>query len=515
MRHTSELYWALGTYAGVIVTAALINRLRPGERARLRRLVALSLLLGLALGGAYAFEAGGNRAWSSGLLVAAELLRDFTLVSVTALMVFVVLLPAIGLMLPMIASDLLAGVGYVVTTLSVLSQHGVDPTGALVSGAVVSAVLAISLQSTLGNILGGVALQLDGSIHEGDWVQLENGKQGKVRVIRWRHTVVETRDYSTIIVPNAQLLQSNIMILGKRGGTMVPQRMWVWFNVDFRTPPTRVIEVVTEALLAAPIENVSDDPPPNVVCMDFTHDGRESVASYAARYWIRDLAPDDPTNSRVRARVYTALHRAGISLAVPVHTALVKLEDTARATARQTRHLEERLAAIKTVHLLQSLTEDELRTLAAGMSPVIYTTGECITRQGAVAHWLYVMTAGSADIRMTVDPDGPGSRPPEVRVVAHIKAPDFFGEMGLMTGEPRSADVIATSDVECFRLGKDTFERVLLGRPDIVGELSQKLASRRVELLAVRDHLDDQAKIAREASESERILKAIKSFFAL
>src|SRR5262249_60796781 len=118
-----------------------------------------------------------------------------------------------------------------------------------------------------------------------------------------------------------------------------------------------------------------------------------------------------------------------------------------------------------TVHLFRSLTDNELRTLAAGMSHVLYTTGEIITRQGAIAHWLYIMTSGSVDICMTFDPDGPGGAPEQKVVVAHSTAPDFFGEMGLMTGEPRSADVVATSEVDCFRLGRDTFKNGRLGRP--------------------------------------------------
>jgi CRP-like cAMP-binding protein len=249
--------------------------------------------------------------------------------------------------------------------------------------------------------------------------------------------------------------------------------------------------------------------------MDFTHDGRESVATYAVRYWIQDLATDDPTSSRVRARIYTALQRAQIPLAVPAHTAFVELKDEARTARRLDRRVDERFAALKTVHLFHALTDDELRTLAAGMSHVMYTTGEIITRQGAVAHWLYVMTSGAVDIRVTVDPDGPGGVPEQNIVVAHSTAPDFFGEMGLMTGEPRSADVIATCEVDCFRLGKDTFKTVLLGRPEIVTELSSKLASRRVELIAAREGLDASSKQQREASERERILRGIKAFFAL
>src|ERR1051325_4139871 len=464
--YADELLWVLGLFVAVVIVAAMVNRFRPMLRPRLRRLVTVFALFTAATGLGVGFRAAGLASWGNGCLVAAEILQAFTLISLSATLVIGLALPVVGVELPMIASDLLVGLGYLVVALVVLARHGVDPTGALVSGAVVSAVLAISLQSTLGNIVGGVALQLDGSIHEGGRIQLDSGKQGRVRSVRWRHTVIETRDWSTIIVPNAQLLANTITILGKRDGRIVPPRMWGWFNVDYRFAPSRVIQVVTEALHAGPIENVADDPRPSVVCMDFTHDLRESVASYAVRYWIQDLATDDPTSSRVRARIYTALQRAQIPLAVPAHTAFVELRDEGRMARRRDRQADERFAALKTVPLFHALTDDELRMLAAGMSHVMYTTGEILTRQGAVAHWLYVMTSGSVDIRVTVDPDGPGPMPEQAVVVAHATAPDFFGEMGLMTGEPRSADVIATSDVDCFRLGKDTFKTVLLGRPE-------------------------------------------------
>jgi CRP-like cAMP-binding protein len=336
-----------------------------------------------------------------------------------------------------------------------------------------------------------------------------------VRSIRWRHTVIETRDWSTIIVPNAALLGSNITILGKRSGGAVPQRMWVWFNVDFRFPPSQVIEVVGEAVAGSPIDGVASDPRPNVVCMDFTKEQRESFATYAVRYWLTDLAADDPTNSRVRTRIYTALRRAGIPLAVPVHTARVEIESAARVAQREKQDLEKRLAALRTVNLFRHLTEEELRTLASGMSLSVYAAGEVMTRQGAVAHWLYILTSGTAEVRANVDPDGAGPLPAAPKLVAALKAPDFFGEMGLMTGEPRSADVVASTYVDCFRLGKETFERVLLARPDIVDELSEKLATRRVELIAVREGLDPGDRSSRHATERERILSGIKGFFGL
>lgn len=511
----SDLIWALGLFAAVPITAALVNVLAPSQRGRIRRIVILYVVFAVSLGAHYALAATGAARWASHLRLLAELIQALTIVNIVGTLGFAVALPRLGVVLPMIAGDVIVGFGYILAAIGVLAGHGLDPTSLLATSAVVSAVLAISLQSTLGNILGGVALQLDGSIHEGDWIQLENGKQGKVRSIRWRHTVVETRDWQTVIVPNVQLLANNIMILGKRDGESVPLRMWVWFNVDFRVPPTRVIEVVTEAVNRSPMIGVASDPRPNVVCMDFTKERRESFATYAVRYWLTDLAADDPTSSRVRARVYTALRRAGIPLAVPATTAFLEVQDEGRLERRAKRKLDERLEALQTVSLFRQLTDDELHTLADGMTHFIYTAGEVITHQGAVAHWLYVLTNGTVEVRANVDPGGPSPTPPKTKVVATLAAPDFFGEMGLMTGEPRAADVVATTDVDCFRLGKATFEHILLARPQIADELSEKLATRRVELSDVLGGLDPGERLSRHASERERILGSIKGFFGL
>jgi small-conductance mechanosensitive channel len=511
----NELAWLGGLLVGVIIIAALVNRIRPTHRSRVRRLVILLALLGSAFGAGHGFAELDRAGWSANAFVVAEFLRAFLIVSMAATLGFSVLLPLVRIDPPMIASDLLVGFAYIVATLGIFSQHGLDPTSALVSGAAFSAVLAFSMQNTLGNILGGIALQLDGSIHEGDWIQLENGKQGKVRAIRWRHTVVETRDWATIIVPNAALLGGQIMLLGKRDGLEVPQRMWVWFNVDFRYSPMRVVDVVNEALRRSPIDNVVVDPAPNVVCMDLSRDGRESYATYAARYWIRDLATDEPTNTRVRARIHAALERAQIPLAMPAHTAFVEMHDEERSKRRIAREVESRVAAMHAVKLFHTLTDDELRSLAAGVSHATYVDGELVTQQGAIAHWLYVMTAGSVEIRTNVDPDGPGPEPPKPIHVARLTAPDYVGEMGLMTGEARTADVIAIGNVECFRLGKDTFKSVLLGRPAIAEALAETLAARRMGLIAVKEELDEDAAKSRHLLERARILGGIKAFFGL
>jgi CRP-like cAMP-binding protein/small-conductance mechanosensitive channel len=510
---TSELIWLAGLFAGVAVVSAMIGRMRPEHRHRIRRQFAMFALYAVATGLVFAFDAIGKPSWANACATAAAVMQGLLLVSLTAAIVFSIALPRVGIPLPMIASDLIVGLASVAATLVVLSQHGLDATNALVSGAVLSAVLAISLQSTLGNILGGVALQLDGSIAEGDWIVFDNGKQGRVRAVRWRHTVVETRDFSTIIVPNAVLLATSITILGKRDGQLAPQRLAVNFYVDFRFAPTHVTSAVTKALQAAPIENVASEPPAQAICMDLARDAAKEFVAYTVKYSIVDLQDEEATAGRIRGRIFTALRRAGISVSATPQAAFAEVSDEQFVARRAARETEARLATLRDVQLFKMLNDDELRKLAAAMNQALYTPGEIITRQGAVAHWLYILASGTVEVRTNVDPDGPGGEPGYPVFVAEIEAPDFFGETGLMTGEPRSADVIAKSDVECFRLPKAAFASVLEGRPQLAEELSDRLAHRRLELLAARDGVVPSP--ARARSERERILGAIRGFFGL
>jgi small-conductance mechanosensitive channel/CRP-like cAMP-binding protein len=523
--------------AGVVLVAFLVNRFAPHKRHRLRVAVFLYVLFAIAAGTSevMAFARSARiETWAEHVRLFKDLFSAFTLVNIVALTVFDVVLPALGLSLVAITGDLVVGFAYIFAALGVLRASGMTPSSVITTSAVVSGVLALSLQTTLGNILGGVALQIDGSIHVGDWLQLPDGQQGKVTAIRWRHTVVETRNWDTIVVPNANLLSQNIVILGKREGRSADHRMWVYFNVDFRYAPSHVIEVISAALCNGSIEGVAEDPKPSVICYDLARDGRDSFGYYAVRYWLTDLSNDDPTSSRVRVRVYTALKRAGIPLARPARTLFVSAEED--DAAQTDRRKERRLQAIERVDLFRALTPDERNFIADHLVFAPFAAGETVTKQGAVAHWLYLLCAGTVEIRRHAgatssgpDPIATAATAPSAwtgrgqdsgdgsvaKVVARIDAPSFFGEMGLMTGEPRTADVVAVTDVECYRLDKEGLQRILEERPEVAEQFSKTLAQRRLELEAVLEGLDADAGRARIQHEQTRILDKIQEFFGL
>ena len=491
----------------LVFLAYLVNRFAPQKRPRVRRAVIMfAAYIVTELCAAALHVAGMPRVWQV-FHSAADIIESFTVINLAAVALFDVGLPRIGMVVTPFLTDVLVGFAYLVATGLCLLDAGLNPASVIGASAVVSAVLAISLQSTLGNILGGVAVQVDGSIHEGDWIQLENGKQGKVREIRWRHTAIETRDWDTIVVPNAVLLAQSFSILGRRQGMPQQHRMWVYFHVDFRYSPAAVVQAVNDALQGSAIPNVASDPKPHAICMDLARDGKDSFALYAARYWLTDLAVDDPTSSLVRQRIYAGLRRSSIPLARPSTTTFIGANEEDDDKERITRHKRARVVAVESVSLFKGLTPDERDFVAEHLKYAPFCAGETVTRQGAVAHWLYIITRGSVEVRRT--------QAGSTVVVSKVDAPGFVGEMGLLTGAPRTADIVATTDIECYRLDKAGFQRVVTERPDAATQFSEELAKRQVGLLAAEEKLDEGAKSVRQAEAQAAILHRIEDFFGL
>ena len=491
----------------IVVVAGLLRLRRSNRSVRLRRSVVLYVLYLILATGAYFGAAFGPALWLTVLTISTELMVVLLIINLAALLVFDVGLHGLNLRIPDIVHDLVVGTAYVIACVWLMHRMGVNLASIVATSAVVTAVVGLSLQPTLGNLIGGLSLQVDNSITEGDWIEMPDTTQGVVRQIRWRHTVVETRDWDTLLIPNNQLLNQTIKVLGRRQGQPRQHRMWVYFHVDFRYSPSQVIRVVDDALLRAPIPNVAASPAPNTICFDLAKDRRESVGYYAARYWLTDLAVDDPTSSLVRERIYAALRRAQIPLAMPAAALFVSQDDPDRSLHKREREISRVAKGLGRVDLFQRLSKEELRQLAESVRVVPFSSGELITRQGAEANWLYVLTKGEVEVRIAI-----GDRE---RRVNTLQAPNFFGEMALMTNSPREATVMAVTEVECVRVDRRDFKVLLDNRPEIARDAAAVLAERQVALTAIKEGLDAEAAQKRVEGERHRILTSLQEFFGL
>jgi len=113
-----------------------------------------------------------------------------------------------------------------------------------------------------------------------------------------------------------------------------------------------------------------------------------------------------------------------------------------------------------------------------------------------------VAQSSKGRVRVQINENG---RP---RTIATLNEGDFFGEMALFTGEPRTANVIALEETEVLEIGHAAMKSVFDTNPDLVESLSFIMAERRQGLAA-------QADATAPTDESEGILSAIKRFFGL
>jgi small-conductance mechanosensitive channel/CRP-like cAMP-binding protein len=484
-----------------LLATALLWRFRPQDRGTVISTLSVALI-GIAVIGASRLAVLGELQTLARVFDEAGVIAvGIALIRLAGMFVFRLLLPLTRANPPRITEDIVVVVGYVGWAFVRLRYAGVDFTGLVTASAVMTAIIAFSMQDTLGNILGGIALQLDDSLQIGDWIKVDD-LVGKVTEIRWRSTSMRTRNGEIVFLPNSVLMKNRFMVLGRREDGPPQWRRWIRFEAPSDIPPARVIEVIRSELHECQIRDVSRSPMPDCLLMGF--DG--GLCQYAVRYWLTDLLRDDPTDSEVRAHVHAALRRAGLPLAMPQYRLRTVAENAEFEAARTQRELARRIEALSHAEIFQNLTEDERKTLASRLVYAPYAAGDTMTRQGAVAHWLYLVSSGEAEV---IAENADGSRTP----VNTLRANDIFGEMALMTGAPRGATVIAKTDVECYRLDKQGFADLLAARPAMAEEISHVLTDRQVALESARRG----AAVSAQTRESQRneMLGKIRHFFGL
>lgn len=486
-----------------LVVLALAARLLGAPPVRVLRASLVLFAVHLALATSAALAGPFAPGLRGGLHLLALMVGAVCAIKIGQELVFTLLLPRMGVHGSRILSDVVTAGASIVAVFALASRAGFNVSGLIATSAVLTAVVGLALRDTLGNVIGGLSLQTDRSIHLGDWIRVGD-TEGRVLDIRWRYTAVETRNGETLIVPNGVLTTEKVMVLGRKRGAPLQQRRWLHLNVDLRQSPPEVVQIVTDALVGASIPGVSAAPPPDCLFREV----QQSFARYAIRYWLTDLERDVPTDSAVLTRAYFALQRAGIALAVPEHSVLLTEQSGERTAALERDEHARRRRALDQVEILRPLAVDDRALLAGRLRFAPFAAGEILMRQGGPGDWLYVITLGEVSVRVASD-DG------LEKEVARLGPGEFVGEMSLMTGGSRAATVVAMTRVECYRLEKDSFEEVLRQRPGIAEPISEVLARRRVSLIAARENMDQEARTRRVAATQVDLLKRIRDFFGL
>jgi small-conductance mechanosensitive channel/CRP-like cAMP-binding protein len=501
---------------GIVAALGLVAALRLGLRDRARLLVRQPLaLLAAHLAVLAALRLSPDTAGARRLLgpLALLLLLASIARSGVLLVLDVIVGPRLGRPLPRILREIVHGLVYAGVVLVALQQAGVEPGSLLTTSALLTAVIGLSLQETLGNLFAGLAIQVQAPFEVGDWIQFDADPKhvGRVVEINWRAAKVITLDEVEVAVPNAALAKAPITNFTKP--TPVSRRSAYVF-APYAVPPLEVQRIILGAIGDAP--GVVGEPAASVITNQFGEYGIE----YWVRYYTDQFHRRDAVDGGVRDRIWYALRRAGVEIPYP-HRTIEVHQVTEESSAREAARLRaERDRALRCVDIFRVLSDDELNRLADLASHRLYAPGEVIVRQGDDTCELFVIEQGEVivTVRRSVNDGGSAPKPPgatgavEVEV-ARLGAGKFFGEMALVTGDARQATVRAATSCQMLAVGRDAMQHLLEKAPDLAERIGAVLLERQAQL-------DEHAAAPDEEKERLSLLNLdlvnrIKKFFAL
>lgn len=386
---------------------------------------------------------------------------------------------------PKIVRDVIDVVLYGVAIVGVAQATlHIDLASLAATSAALSLVLGLALQETLGNLFAGLALQLEHPFQVGDWVGVD-AFTGRVIQVGWRGTKLETLRHEQVVVPNAAIAKANVINFSRFGRVGHDLN----FGVSYRVPPERVRKVIQEALADLPL--VMRDPKPDVQIEAY---GADAI-TYQVRFFVTryDLIEDGV--DAILSTLWYRFGREGMEIPFPQRTVHVERFRRGESEGASQRELQDTRSLLRSVDFLATLGDTGLAELAERTERQTFGPGETVLRAGEAGDTFHVVADGVVRIVAVVAG--------KEKEMARLSRREFFGEMSLITGEPRSANVFAVTPVTLLTMRRAAFAEVLERHQNVAQQLADVLGKRRAELEKLRSASVDEAKLAH--AESKRI----------
>jgi small-conductance mechanosensitive channel len=201
---------------------------------------------------------------------------------------------------------------------------GIDLTAFAVFGGALGVGLGLGLQRIVSNLISGFILVFEGSIRPGDVISMGD-TYGTVKSLHTRHVVIHTRDGLDILVPNENLLTSDITNWSYAGDHKIRLRLPV--QISYNDEPEQALERLDR--LAREYARIVKDPPPQAFLLGFGDNG----VNLELRVWIDDADTRGIVRTELYKIIWKDFHAAGISFPFPQRDVYIK---EFRGTAPQT-----------------------------------------------------------------------------------------------------------------------------------------------------------------------------------
>ena len=362
-------------------------------------------------------------------------------------------------------------------------------TGIFTGSTILGIVVGLALQDTLGNLFAGIAIQADQSFQVGDVIAITGRGAGVIEGVSWRGVKIRTFQNKLLVISNT--------VLGKETFEVAPKHnlnaRLVYFSSNYDSSPANTAHLVREAIRQC--ENVSPKMRPIVRIRDLGPNGID----WEVKYWLNDYSKYNDSDAMVRERIWYAFQREKLHFPYPTRTLHIE-EKIPEIDVEATISLaSERL---KRVPIFDPLSEEELEKLAKASKSRIYAPGEPIVRLGGEGNSMFVINSGSVSVEVIEN----GNK----KVVNELSENDFFGEMSLLTGQPRTANVIATVETEVLQIRKNALKPILESNPVLVQSITEIIDERLAMLTMVDDEKPESAD-----QRKKGVMRSIRKFFGI
>lgn len=332
----------------------------------------------------------------------------------------------------------------------------------LTTSAVGAVVVGFALQDTLGNLFAGLAIQIEKPFRVGHWI-LVSGREGQVQEITWRATKLRTKDGEFLVVPNSIVSKEPVLNYSE---PTVANAVSVEVGASYLTPPNEVKAAILEAIANAPLPIRA--PEPKVL----VHGFGDSAINYTAYFWVNDYGTEREARDQVRTNIWYEFRRRNIEIPWPIQIQYERNEEPVWSD----RHVDAATDYLSQIDLFAPLDRESRHALAKASRHHLFAGGESVVRQGAAGDSMFVVLKGR--VRVVLEPSG--------QEVAMIPAGGFFGEMSMLTGDPRTATVKAVDDVTVLEISASQFRGLAMANPTLLDHVSSIVGSRRTGLEEAR-----------------------------
>lgn len=403
-----------------------------------------------------------------------------------------------GMEVPKILRQL-GGVVVMLLALAVIMKwgYGMQLTGLLATSGIAAVILGFAMQDLLSNVIAGFSIHMTRAYKVGDWLLLEqDGKRAEVKEITWRSTRLLDNDWVSYELPNSDLVKTRIVNLNRPS----PEHgVRLTIGLDYETPPALAKEVLLKAAKQA--QGVIATPEPTV----FTKEFADSAVIYELRFWMLHARLYNVTCDEIRTALWYELGRREMRIPFPIRTIDMRTPNTPTylVAAR-----ENAARIMGGSGILSCLNEEEIGYLVTKGRVQIFGPKEPLVTRGETGESMFLILDGQVEV---VGRTSEGARV----ALARLGTGDSFGEMSLVTGEPRNATVRAIADVMVLEITKAHIAPLITAREELAERIGKQLEERRShrEETLTRAAENSQTPSGHVGGEQNSLVRKIRNFF--